>query len=544
MADQWPPAPFDIAHERFKEWDAWWAGDTDTLNQIYKGGKRPTHTRNGQAYKGGIAGALSKMWWGQPIAPEENRMMVHLPVAADICQLSADLLFAEAPKIEFPQPEEADKNKKVDGKPWVHPGQARLDMIMGSDLSHAEFLKSGEYAAALGGTFLAVVWDKDLKDHVWVKSYAADAAIPRFKYGVLTSVQLWTEYRVNRNVYRLLESHSPGMISFELYEGGEKNLGTQVPLSSISETTHYEFMRTEADWKIIEENPELMSHTVTVATGTQRLTVVYYPNIMPQRTWRKTGELAYLGRSDLDGIEETLDKIDQVYSSLMRDVDNGQGRIIVPESYLDLNGVGKGAVFDMNRQVYSPINMLGQSDTPMEPKNVQFAIRVEEHKQTIEMLKREIASATGYSPLHLGVKGESGTKTATEVTADYSDSERTRDKKAIYVKPALAQLALAALAVDGVVFPGQGGGEYDELPSVEFPSLSQADMEKLARTINSLYMSESISLRERVSMAHPDWSSDQIDDEVAAIQLEFGKSIDPAVGSETVWPPEEQAGAE
>jgi hypothetical protein len=69
MGTTWPPEPFDIAFDRYRELDAWWSGDTKTLSDIYSG-KTPetTHTVNGREYHGGIVGRLTKWWWGQPAA--------------------------------------------------------------------------------------------------------------------------------------------------------------------------------------------------------------------------------------------------------------------------------------------------------------------------------------------------------------------------------------------------------------------------------------------------------------------------------------------
>lgn len=558
-SDVFPPQPFDIAFARFAEHDAWYCGDTATLAEIYQGKIGPTtHIRAGIPYRGGVIGTLSKFWWGQPQDVQgEHRMKMHLPVPADLAQLSADLLFSEAPKIRYVKPVDdaaataAPTKAKTDtvGEDdapvvmWKHPGQDRLDLIMGSDEAHAEMLKGGEYAASLGGTYFSVVWDEQLSDHVWFQAFDADCAIPTFKYGKMTGCTLWTEYRTENAaaVYRLLEIHKPGTITYELHQGGPYNLGPIVPMDTLTETEHYLNLvpnveledlgpftaaaqldnagDNTAPTKVTARLED--SAAITIATGVPKLAVVYMPNVMPSRDWRKYGPLAYLGRSDFAGQEDIFDKIDQVYSSLMRDIDNGAGRLTVPESYLETTGApGGGAEFDMNRQVYVGVNALGgPSDTMAQSITIsQFAIRVTEHLQTIEGLKRELAAATGYSPVHLGLKDTLyARKTATEITADLSDSERTRDKKALHAKPALAQLAQVALAIDGIVFPGQGGGWYDELPDVVFAEVSQVDPLKNAQTIQILDAARAASTETRVRMAHPDWEDHAVDIEVEKI---------------------------
>jgi hypothetical protein len=539
QSDVWPPVPFDIAFARFAEHDAWYSGDTATLASIYGGRSgTTTHTHAGVPYRGGVIGALSKMWWGQPQDPDEARMKMHLPVPADIAQLSADLLFAEAPQIRYAKPTTA-ATAPAPGQQatkWVHPGQDRLDLILGSDEAHAELLKGGEFAAAHGGTYLAVTWDADIADHVWFQAFAHDCAIPTFRYGRLVGCTLWTEYQSETSgvVYRLLEKHEPGTITYALHEGGAGNLGRMVPLSTLPETAHYEQLRTDSEREALGPLTELAAPSVTVATGVDRLAVVYMPNVRPSRDWRKLGVLANLGRSDFAGNEDIFDKIDQTWSSLLRDVDNGAGRLTVPQQYLEAAGQpGAGATFSLNRQVYTGINALGSPGDSLSSQitQTQFQIRVDEHLGVIEALLRALATSCGYSPVHLGLHdAQQGAKTATEVSADLSDSERTRDKKALYAKPALAQLAQVALAIDGVVFPGQGGNWFDELPDVEFAEVSQVDPLKNAQTIQVLDAARSVSVRTRVRMAGQ-VPEEEIDTEVTAIRDEEALSglHDPAM---------------
>ena len=530
-ANLWPPAPFSIALDRFAEHGAWWVGDTATLQTIYAG-EAATHVHNGAPHRGGLVGSLSKAFWGAPLVKGEKRMKMHVDLAGGICRLSATLLFGEQVKIRYPKPAELDAAGITPAKTkWQHEGQDRLDKIMSSDETRAQLLQGGEYASALGGVFLAVTWNEGLADHVRIRAYAADCAIPEFQDGILTAVTLWTEYRVDRDVYRLLERHDVGMISYTLHRGTDRFLGAVVPINSLNETAHYNGLRSQAELDRAIAEPGSWSETVAVATGVPRLAVVYIPNRMPNKDWRKQGVLANLGRSDLAGIEDELDKVDMTWSSLMRDVALGQGRLTVPESWLESNGRGQGGTLDLDREVYVGVNALGKGDETIggQVHESQFDIRDETLLNVIDGLKREIAWTTGYSLAHLGVDHDGSMKTATEVEADYSDSERVRDEKAMYVKPALAQLAQVALAIDGVVFPGKGGGWFDELPDVDFPPVSQEDMEKAARIIQSLFLSESISRRERVRRANAGWDEDQVDDEVDALKQEFGQPApDPA----------------
>lgn len=526
--DMFPPKPFDIAFARFRELDAWWSGDMQTLQEIYSGetaAATPTHSVNGRRYRGGVIGSLSKFFLGQRVVEDEKRMRMHLPLAADLCTLSADLLFGEAPQVLFRRPDDKPTNEQTtEGekpKKWLHPAQGRLDSIIGADEAHAELLLAGEYAAALGGSYLAVAWDKTVSDRVFPKAYAADTAIPTFRHGRLAGVKLWSEFRDGQDVFRLVEEHKPGVIEYTLHKGTDRTLGVPVQIDTIQETAHYAEMRSQADLSVGEGE---LRETVAIGTGTDRLAVTYLKNAAPVRDWRKLGALQNLGRSDLDGIQDVLDKVDFTWTSLMRDVENGQGRLVVPEDMLDVSAKpGEGANFDVYRQVFTPVSgTLGKAADGNGPMSiVQFAIRVEEHMAVVEGLKKEIGSALGYSEAHLGLDSAAGTRTATEIDADLSDSERTRDKKALYAKGALARWSVAALEIDRTVFGGDLG-DLSRMPSVEFAPVSQADPEKLARTAQMMDAARGASRKEIVRTLHPNWDEDDIDAEVALIQQEIG----------------------
>lgn len=485
-ADAFPPYPFDVAGARYEEHRAWWAGDMQTIKNIYSGvGRTATHIYKGQPHRGGVMGGLSKMFWGQPVVEGEHRTQLHLPLPADVAQKSSALLFGEMPTIELDDFE--DKNKKA---------QERLNLIMGSDESHSQLLISGEYASALGGTYLAPVWDTEIADHVFIKAYRADVALPSFRHGRLASVKLWTEYQKEdgRAVYRLIEEHQAGIIRYTLHEGSANTLGKAVPVTELEETKHLAGLVSPVEYLRLATDGE---YSIAIATGVAEIAVSYYPNMMPNPDWEAFGPLASVGRSDFLGNEPVFDKVDQMWSSLFRDVDLGAGRVAVPESWLDPAKRGDGGHFDENREYFVGLNMLGTAGSPEQSIISQHDIRDETHLNIIDALERRVLRTIGLSPKEFGKASIGGQKTATEVTDDRSESEATRDVKGIYVRPALARLSRISLAIDAVVFPGKGGAELDA-PKVTFAAISQEDPEKRARTLQILDTARSIAIEDRV----------------------------------------------
>lgn len=498
----WPPAPWDEAYKAYALNEAWQLGDTATLEKLYSSDRQAqaTHTHRGQGYRGGLVGAASKMFWGRPVPANENRTRIHVPAPADLATLSSDLVFAEPPEVSL----------GTDGNDTA---KKRLDLIANSEAAHATWNTMGELKAALGATVITSAWDTEVADHVWLEVAAADVVIPVFRRGVMVECTMWTEYREDRAqvVYRHLEHHEVGAIEHALYRGTETNLGKRVPLQERPET---------------ESLAALVNADSRILTGIDRLTCSYNLN-MPSRAWRKKGVLAHTGRSDYAGLHPLFDALDETFSSWMRDLRQGAGRILVPDAVLDYLGPGQGAAFDMGREIFAGLNAPGQPDK-IAFDQVQFQIRVEEHERTAFAIYREILRAAGYSQSAWGeYSGAQGTQTATEVDDRNKASERTRDKKILYDKAAISRQASVALELDGRLFPGKGGGRFEQ-PTVIFPDVSQEDPEKLARTLSLLDAAGAISTWEKVARANPDWGEDEIKAEVGRIREERGTAPDPA----------------
>lgn len=485
----WPPAPWDVAYTQYRENDAWLTGNTAELEKIYQRSQRPaTHHHRGQPMRGGLVGATSRFFWGRPVPANENRTRLHVPAPADLATLASDLVFAEPPSV------------RLDGKDAK--AQERLDLIANSDEATATFQSMGELKSAFGAAVLVTRWDTTVADHVWLEAAAADVVIPVFRSGRMVEVTLWTEYRDQNVVWRHLEHHARGAIEHALFEGTETNLGRRVPLTERPETAVF---------------ADLVNRDSVIVTGIDRLTASWNPN-MRSMAWRKKGDLAYAGRSDFAQLPPLFDWLDETFSSWMRDLRQGAGKILVPEAALDFGGIGRGGFFDTGREAFVGLNMPGDPSS-VKLDQVQFEIRVEEHEKTAFAIYREILRKAGFSQSAWGDYTGAGQMTATEVSDRKSASERTRDKKILWDRAAIAQQSSVALELDGILFPGKGGKRAD-LPMVEFADVSQEDPLQLAQTLSLLDTAGAISTEQKVRRANPDWDDDAIAEEVARIRAE------------------------
>lgn len=484
---QWPPRQYDRYYKQLDIWDAWYSGDPNRLAVAYGAlmTSQNTFTPKPTQYAGGLVGWIARMFWGTPTPAGEAPGKMHIPVAGDIATTSADLLFAEPPKITIPEDKSGTTEK-------------RLIEILEDNGFDSTLLEAAEVQSALSGVYLRVTWDKQVSGCPIITAVHPDCAIPEFTWGRLTAATFWSVISRDGDKYiRHLERHEPGVILNGLYAGTRDTLGTQIDLQAAPETAGLEPV-----------NP----------TGIPYLTAVYVPNMLPNRLDRGSP----LGISDYAGIETSMDALDEVFTSWMRDIDLGRGRVIIPEEYLRDEGRGKGASFDADRKYFSGLNIMPDSGQQM--TIVQFAIRVQEHADTALALTKQIVRGAKYSPRSFGIVDQSrgSSATATEIRADIAQSLSTRQKKTRYWKPALEQINQAALALDRSVF---GNSNMDVRPAIEFPRPIREDINQLASTADLLRRAQAASTQVLVELVHPEWEEPQVNEEVARITAESGQAV-------------------
>jgi A118 family predicted phage portal protein len=246
--------------------------------------------------------------------------------------------------------------------------------------------------------------------------------------------------------------------------------------------------------------------------------------LTPNRIWRDLGPQSWpLGRSDYSGVENLMDNLDEVYSSWMRDVRLAKSRIIVPPEYLDTLGRGKGAVWDPERHVYTTLRMLHDEGGPNNGITLnQFAIRWEEHQQTCQDLVNRIVQEAGYSPQTFG-DYQGNAPTATEIHSRERTSMMTRSKKINYWRPGLQDIIYGLMTIEAAYFGNKA--ITPERPDIEFIETIAPDMLTLAQTAQTLDAAAAASRQTLVQLVHPDWTTEQVDEEVDRIIAETGEQM-------------------
>lgn len=493
----WPPAGLAEVQAKHAEWSAWYSGDREALSNVYGGQTTGDTTGFFSSERGGwraaVGAKLEHWFWGTRSQSAEPRKKLHVPLASDIAVTGASLLFSEPPKFLC---------KKV-------ATAKRLVELAEQTGMHSTFLEASELACALGGVYLRVCWDKKSRpEGPWLSPVHADAAIPEWRWGRLSAVTFWRVVEDDgEKVVRYLEKHEIGRIYHGLYQGTVEALGHAIPLTENAAT---EFLADVVD----EES--------SVPTGIPYLTASYVPNMKPNRIWRENSSAAHLGRASIQGVEPMLDGLDSVYSSWERDIRLARARLIIPQSYLQDLGPGKGASFDADRELYETLNSLDDGKTGMNIHPQQFAIRVQEHADSAANWMEQVVRGAGYSMQTFGEKGDVAA-TATEVRARNERSFTTRGRQIGYWNQGGPDALVALLAIDSKIF---GAKVEVERPRLEWPDGVATDPKALAETLALLNQAAAASTKVKVQLLHPDWEESEVDEEVERILKETGALVE------------------
>ncbi|PRX91976.1 phage portal protein [Allonocardiopsis opalescens] len=471
-------------------WNAWFSGDPAKLREVYEA----TNGLGGPAGAGrddggfGLLNRVFRFFWAAPTPKgQQSDTKLHIPLAGDIASTSADLLFGEQLSIHVPDP---TVNRVT---------QERLETIIGDGL-YPTLLEGAETCSALGGAYLRITWDPAVADHVLWDAIPPDCAAPEFRSGRLVAVTFWRDLaREDGRVWRHLERHEPGRVYHGLYYGTSDQLGMVRALQDRPET---------------EPFAALVDDQSGITTGARGLAAEYVPNMRPNRLMRGSP----LGRSDYAGIEPVMDALDEVWTSLMRDVRLGKGRLVIPQEYLNSLGPGKAAFFDLDQELFTPLGQVIPENDGFTMEQVQFQIRVAEHLESARALAAQALRGAGYSVQSFGEAQDAAAVTATEVKTRERRSYTTRDRKIGYWDPVLRRLLTTSLEIDVAQFRPEGVTPM--VPEIEWPDGVAIDPENQARTIQLLDQARAVSTRTKVTMLHPQWDEEQVTEEVDLIDGE------------------------
>ena len=429
-----------------------------------------------------------------------GKAKIHMPLAADIASVSADMLFCERPRFSIFD-DRAERSES--GK------QNRLDEIIRRNSLYNKLHEAAELAAVGGDVFLKINFDIDRLNYPALMVVSTEDALPEWRLGELVCVHFFTVIKREKDgtrVWRLYERYERGRILSAVYCGDSSSLGAE---------SH----------GLLEE----LGLDEEAALPIDTMAAVQVFNMKPSRVQSGTDA----GRSDFEGQRDQLDALDEVMSSWLRDIRLGKARLLVPAEYLRKrpNGMFAGEnqftwEFDVDVETLVALNIANDKDMSITPS--QFEIRAEQHAKTAETLIRNIISMAGYSPQSFGLDIVGTAQSGTALQIREKKSYTTRGKKINYWDAPLEHILTALLQLDRAIYHTPGIHDSDRV-QVEFPDVLTSDVGTIASAVQMLHNAQAASIETLVKMQHPEWSAKQVQDEVAAVMQEYGVASPKAI---------------
>lgn len=489
----WPPESEALWIDQYREHSAWYSSNPQKLADFY----------SSAAYTPTPTGHI----WARETR-ERITTAVHMPLAADLAKVSADLLFAEPP--DFLIPEAQGDTVSQD---WKDSQDVFNNMIDQAGVVN-RLLEGAETCAAMGGVYLRPVWDKKVAPHPILDIVQPDAAVPEFAWGYMTAVTFWrVVMEDDKAIYRHLERHEVnaegnGIILHGLYKGDSEKLGVPLSLKALPATAGLE---------------------PVIDTKMPGLCAYYIPNMRPNRLDRASP----LGASDYYGVEGLFQSLDETWTSLITELQLCKVRVFVPEEFIERDR--DGATFNEDQQIYVALNI---DPLTAQGNNHLFEIqqpelRVEDHLRLASELVTNTVTRVGYAPQTFGLEVDGNAPSGTSLRIRERRSLTSLGKKQGYWKPAVAGALWKMHYLNVSVF-----GAKAEIP--EHPAITVAwadsvapDIAELAQTVNLLKQAESASIEARVRMLHPDWGDKAITEEVSRIKDDAQAALGGLAGDPT-----------
>ena len=466
---QWPP--MDLERYKMKEHSTWYSGEAELLANFYFDNDLQNYMQLNYGTRN------NNRFWARQIKNQSN-FFIHVPVANDISETSSAFLFGESPIIRFGSDSEGMKDN-----------QKQLDDMLTKSGFFKKLVEAAEVASAIGGVYLKVAWDSELSEYPIPVIAQCEQAFPEFKFGKLVKVTL--VYEVSNDgstVYRLAETISKGKIENALYKGSADNLGSLCDLSECDSTKDLEKSVDTADV----------------------MTCVYIPNLLPNKLNRQSP----MGRSDYHGIETLMDALDEVFSAWMIDVQIARGKIHVPSGYVKEIGQNGKTKFNIDTMMYEELDVDPTSMTdPI--KATQFEIRAEQFEKTCLNLLDRIITSAGYSPQSFGLNIAGRAESGTALNVRERKSFSTTNKKQAYWEDGLKEFVKAMCAIKQAFLGGKFTCELDV--NIAFSDGISNNMSEVSNSVKTLSDAKAISTDTKVRMVHPEWTDEQVLQEVERI---------------------------
>lgn len=442
--------------------------------------------------------AKHKSFWNRP----SNKCRIHVPLASDIAATSANLLFSSEPTYTIFH----EGVEETDGAQ-----QKRLEELIAKNSVANKLIEAAETCAALGDVYVKVRWSNKI-DYPLIDIVQPDMAWPEYVLGELRCVHFFTDLVADREkdmFVRVYERYTKGKIDMAMYKGSATMLGTKLPDNNLSQ----------------------LGYAPEIKTPIDNLMAVHIANVRPNRLYRSS----MLGRSDLDGIRDLCDSLDEAFSSWMRDIRLAKAKLIVPAEYLRKkpnqfasnmdSSISATGTWEFDADVETYVAMDINTDVAPGITQSQFSIRSTEHQETCTAIIQYILQMAGYSPQSFGINVEGSSVSGTALNIRERKSAVTKNKKLQYWQGPLEYILTTMIRLDSVLYPELGSDGKDNV-SISFADSMGSDASTVAQTIEMLTQAQAVSTITKIRMIHPDWGEQQVNDEVELVKKEYALELD------------------
>lgn len=416
--------------------------------------------------------------WDPNLSISAHKQEVFTPVGLprELCRFSAALLFPDTPQITSTE------------------NEAVLERIQQVNDIGAFAVRGGVKAAAEGRVGIRILKDPAIsstplmtivpEDHiVW------DIRHDHFIVGgmvVITRKEKDQAIRAaNKIVWRLLEEHTPGLITRTLYKGEERKLGKAVPLSAY---------------------PEFADLVPEEYTGLDRATLVPWENVPG-------------GESDLFGLGPLFNELNEAESLLL-----DRGRKSIPRTFVDRSLADEaGNVTELDGYILTGGSRVKMNYGDTSASSVHTAVPgflSSEHIDWINHIEQLVVTCAGYAPSTWGIQGQ----TASVQRAVSGYAMKLAQLRTLLTRGQKAHMAMQAFGWSLATATAWDLGESkvaDFLPTIELGDGLPSDPLDGAQEVLFLRQAQAASTETLVRTVNPTWTDAQVDEEVEDI-LESG----------------------
>lgn len=407
--------------------------------------------------------------------PWHRRYLIS-PVPRMISRAKANLLYGEAPEFRA----ESDRDAE------------NLQRVVRENGLEAELHRAALMASSEREVWGRIVVDPSLCDAPILEFVSRRQVIPHFRGRFVvgaTIVQEWAY--TSRIVYRLLEDYEAGLVRATVFKGTPTTLGSEIAL---------------------DQFPPTKGRLPEVATGFDFPLVAFIPNSID-------GDPT-AGFGDYQGLEERFLAINEaatVGQENLRLV--GRKRALVDAKYLRNGKLPAGDDLFIRSDDEATA---GDGGKPLQV--IEYSFEADQLKTYLDQLIDTTLVFGGAAPQLVGRAVDGGAISGTALKLKMIHSLMESSGTGGYFDRGVQRLLRAAAVIDSRPTTQGGFGRRWDQPDVDpvvqrGDGLPRDDMEA-AQWLVMVTGSEAISVEEKVRFIHPDWSQEQVDDEVDRIRKE------------------------